>query len=342
MGLKTSTKRFVLSDETKNLLGFITKTDGIDLAAFQDNPVMLYNHDYEKLIGEWQDYRIEGTKLTAAPAFDEDDTFAMQQFNKVEAGILKGASVGLSPVKFNKDKAELSNSLLLEASLTPVPNNRAALAIYNAKGIKLNASEVKEYLLSVERTDTTITTENNMNEKLKAALVALCVLAGQTITLSADASDEAIELAIKKVGEKITSLEGEKVTLTADVAALKKAETDAVEKEITDAVAKAVEEKLLTAEQAPALIAFGKLNLSAFKTTLAAMKPVSLTVVPGAGAETAADAADRKAWTFDDYAGKDPVALSAMEVADPDKFKLLLSAKQAKVRATGQIGTTHA
>ena len=336
MGLKISDKRFVLSNQTKNLLGFVTITAGIDLSAFQDNPVMLYNHDYERVLGQWVDYRVEGLDLTAAPAFDEDDEFAMQQFKKVEAGILKGVSVGLSPVKFNKDKEELSASLLLEASLTPVPNNRKALAIYNAKGIKLSASEVTEYLLSVERTDPTIIQTENMDKNLITALVALCVQAGQTINLSADSKPEDFESAVKKVGETLTGLQAEKITLTASVAALKKAETDAVEKEITDAVAKAVEDKLLTAEQAPGLIAFGKINLTAFKTVLAAMKPVALTVVPGAAA--AAVVAGRDAWTFDDYAAKDSVALSAMQTADPAKFQILLSAKQSAVRSTGQVG----
>jgi hypothetical protein len=38
---------------------------------------MLYNHDYDKLIGQWVEYRIEGDKFTAAPAFDENDELCL-------------------------------------------------------------------------------------------------------------------------------------------------------------------------------------------------------------------------------------------------------------------------
>lgn len=152
--MKTSTKRFVLSDQTKNLYGFTTITAGIDLSAFKDNPVMLYNHDYDKLIGVWVDWRIEGTQLTAAPAFDDNDPYAMKQFNKVEAGILKGASIGISPLQFDEAKSEMSASLLLEASLTPVPNNQNALAIYNAVGQQLSAEQARMYLLSIQNSNT--------------------------------------------------------------------------------------------------------------------------------------------------------------------------------------------
>jgi HK97 family phage prohead protease len=335
MGLKVSSKRFVLSDQTKNLLGFVTITAGIDLSAFQDNPVMLYNHDYEKLIGQWVDYRVEGTKLTAAPAFDEDDDFAMQQYNKVEAGILKGASVGLSPVKFNESKAELSSCMLLEASLTPVPNNRKALAIYNSSGKKLSAAEVTQYLLSVERTDSPITNDQKMNEKLLKALVALSVLAGHTISLSAESKDDEIEGVIKKVGEKITSLETAKTNLTAEVTSLKKAETDAAEKELDELLATAVTDKLLTAADVAGWKEFGKVNLTAMKSSLKNLKPVSMVVVPADTKKV--ETAGREAWGWDEYSLKAPSDLALMETAEPEKFKLLLSAKQQKAREAYSI-----
>jgi phosphotransferase system HPr-like phosphotransfer protein len=335
MGLKVSSKRFVLSDQTKNLLGFVVLTAGIDISAFKDNPVMLYNHDYEKLIGQWVDWRFEGTKLTAAPGFDENDTFAMEQYQKVEDDILKGASVGLSPVKFNDSKAELSACLLLEASLTPVPNNRKALAIYNSTGKKLSANEVKQYLLSVERTDSPINTDEKMNEKLLQALIALSVLAGHTITLSADAKDEEIEGVIKKVGEKITNLETAKTSLTAEVDKLKKAETDAAEKELDTLLAEAVTEKALSAADVPAWKEFGKVNLTAMKTSLKNLKPVSLVILPTD--KTKDEVKGREAWGWDEYALSAPNDLAAMELAEPEKYKLLLSAKQKTARESYSI-----
>ena len=330
MGLKVSSKRFVLSDHTKNLLGFVTITAGIDLSAFQDNPVMLYDHDYGLLIGQWVDYRIEGTNLTAAPAFDEEDEFAMKQYNKVEAGILRGASVGLSPVKFNQAKSELSACILLEASLTPVPNNKKALAIYNDTGKKLNASEVTQYLLSVERTDYTINNNENMDKNLITALAALCVQAGHTINLTADSKPEDFENAVKKVGEKMTALAVEKITLAARVSTLEAEQKNIATKKVTDLVDQAVTDKLLSADQKPVFVELGTLSLSALETALKAMKPVSLIVVPGD--KTKAAPVGREAWGFDDYALNAPADLELMQHAEPERFALLLSAKTSTAR----------
>lgn len=339
MALKTSSKRFVLSDQTKNLYGFVVITAGIDLSAFKDNPVMLYNHDYDKLIGQWVDYRIEGTQLTAAPAFDENDTYAMQQYQKVEDGILKGASVGISPVKFDEAKSEMSASLLLEASVTPVPNNRSALAIYNAKGQKLSASEIPQYLLSVEKTDPQIIKNQKMNEKLITALVALCVQAGHTITLSASSKEDEIEGAIKKVGEKIASLEKAKTDLSAEVKSFKDDAEKVAEKEIDDLVAQGVTDLKLTAAEVPAFKELGKVNLSALKTTLSALKPVAVVTIPGADdkSKETPGADDKSTWDYDKYALSAPNELAEMEAKNPDKFKVLLSAKLEKVRNTYTI-----
>ncbi|PLW89990.1 HK97 family phage prohead protease [Mucilaginibacter sp.] len=339
MGLKISSKRFVLSDQTKNLYGFVVITAGIDLSAFKDNPVMLYNHDYDKLIGQWVDYRIEGTQLTAAPAFDENDPYAMQQYQKVEDGILKGASVGISPVKFDEANSEMSASLLLEASVTPVPNNRSALAIYNAKGQKLSASEIPMYLLSVERTDPPINNNQEMKKELILALVALCAQAGHTIALSAESKDEDFAGAIKKVGEKITSLEQAKTDLSAKVENFEKDAKTAAEKEIDDLLAQGVTDLKLTAADVPAFKELGKVNLSALKTTLSALKPVAIVAIPGAEDKTkdAPGADDKAGWDYDKYALSAPNELAEMETKQPEKFKVLLSAKLDKVRNTYTI-----
>lgn len=333
MGLKVSSKRFVLSDETKNLYGFITITAGIDLTAFNENPVMLYNHDYDKLIGQWTDWKVEGNKLTAVPAFDENDPDAMLQYSKVEDGILKGASIGISPISFDEAKGEMSASLLLEASLTPVPNNRKALAIYDAKGKKLNAGEIKQYLLSVERTDPPINKNQNMNDKLISALVALCALAGHTISLSATSTDDDLLNAITKAGGKITELTGKVLVLETQA-------KTAAEHEVETLVDAAIAQKRLSASDKQAFVDFGKTNLSALKTTLSALNPVKMEVIPGAAAAAATPAAgaDEKAnWTFDDFALKAPSELERMQGAEPERFMKLLSAKQSAVRSTGAV-----
>lgn len=335
--MKKSTKRFVLSDETKNLHGFITVTAGIDLSDFANNPVMLYDHDYGKLIGLWADWKIEGTKLTAVPMFDEEDPYAMLQLSKVEQGILNGVSIGIAPIQFDEVNSKMDLSSLKEASLTPVPSNRKALSItlYDQSGIKLSDKQAKEYLLSLHPKTEDLTQKQNMNQNLITALVALCVQAGHTINLSSQSSDAEVELALKKVGEKITSLSSVNSQLTVEVTTYKDAAAATAKNEVDTLIATAIADKRLSADQKPAFEALGAINLAALKTSLTALKPVSVVDVPGAKEQ--AEVAGRESWSYDQFALSAPDELATMQRKDTEKFQKLLSAKQQAVRAGGSI-----
>jgi HK97 family phage prohead protease len=331
--MKKSSKTFVISDETPNMYGFITVTSGIDLSDFQENPVMLYNHDYSKVIGQWVDVRKEGDKLLGAPAFDENDPEAMKYYDKVEQGILKGASPGLRPIQFNDDKDRLLQSSVKEASITPVPGNRKSLsmAVYNNDDKKLSASEVKEFLLSFQPT-TPKANQLNMNEKLIAALIVLSAQLGLTVNLSASSKDDDLVDAIKKAGDAFVAEKTKVTNLSAKVLSLEATAEAISEKEITDLLNQAVTDKRLSAEQVPALREFAKVNLSAFKTTLASLKAATV-VTHQAAKDAGTGNNDAKAdWTFDDYALKAPQELENMQVADNTRFQLLLSAKVNKAR----------
>jgi len=338
--MKKSTKTFVLSDESLNLYAFKVLTAGIDLDSFKANPIMLYDHDYTKPIGQWTDLQIQGTQLTGVPMFDEEDPEAMKFCSKVEQGILKGASIGISPIQFNEATGEMEKCSIKETSITPVPANKNAIALYNSKGQKLNGEEAKQYLLSLRSTEAAPKTEKqtNMYQKTIPALVALCLQAGHTVNLSAQSTDDEVEAVVKKVGDKITELTGKVLTLETQAKTAK-------EKEVEDLVDAAIAEKRLSASDKQAFVDFGKMNLTALKTTLIALKapevkatitaPAGGAGAPGAGAP-AAD--DKAAWTFDDFALKAPAELELMQGADPTRFQKLLSAKTASVRAIAQIG----
>lgn len=333
--MRKSSKTFVLSDETMNLYGFIVDTDGIDLADFLQNPVMLYNHDYTKLIGQWAEVRKENGKLLGVPMFDEEDPEAMKYYNKVEQGILKAASVGLTPVKFDDVNKRMVKSSLKEASPTPVGANRKALVLYDGDGKSLSGDKAIEYCLSLQQQSEQQTQNDQMNKKFITALVALSAQVGLTVNLSDAASEDDALDAIKKVGEKVTVLKASETNLTAELAALNKEKKDAAAKEHNDLLKNAVDEKLLSAEQAEGL---KTVELPALKIALSAMKPASVVTVETGKTTVATDANDpRKDWTYDDYALKAPQELEKMEVSEPKKFEALLSAKVAKVRGEHSI-----
>jgi HK97 family phage prohead protease len=335
--MKKSTKTFILSDETPNILGWSLSTAGLDIQDFAANPVMLYNHDYTKLIGQWTDVRKEGEKLLGVPMFDENDPEAMKYYDKAEQGILKAASVGITPVEFDELNAVMRKSNLKEASLTPVGANRKAITVYDSEGKKLSADAVKGYCLSLqqEQKQTQIT---EMDKKLLAALIALSAQAGLTITLSADSEQPAALDAIDQIGKKIISLSAEKQKVETR---LKQIEDDAKaeeEKNHTAALKKAVEDKVLTAEQAAAP-EFKGLPLPTLAVVLSAMKPASVqTIATETKKETSGDGKDDKSnWSYDDYAEKAPMELSAMSEKEPAKFEALLSAKTKSVREKHSI-----
>lgn len=61
---------FILSDESVNSYGQIILTEGINIERFAKNPVMLYMHERNTVIGRWDNIRKEGKQLLADAFFD--------------------------------------------------------------------------------------------------------------------------------------------------------------------------------------------------------------------------------------------------------------------------------
>ncbi len=142
-------KPFVFNDETKvNDRGFILLNSGIDLTRFKDNPVMLHQHDPEKVVGRWENWRIEGTKLLADPVFDQDDEDAKKVMGKVDRNFLKGASPWIIPLEAELREipglgylAVVTKSELMEASIVSVPSNALSLRLSSREGKILETNE---------------------------------------------------------------------------------------------------------------------------------------------------------------------------------------------------------
>ncbi|MBO7441256.1 MAG: HK97 family phage prohead protease [Bacteroidales bacterium] len=136
--------RIVLCDSgTVNSYGFRTALEGIDLSRFRKNPVMLYNHDPERVIGRWEDLNIEDGQLTATPVFDLEDTFAAEIARKAFAGFIKGCSMGIMIKAMATDENGVNvatKSVLLEASIVSIPADENALVVYEDEDRKKQLS----------------------------------------------------------------------------------------------------------------------------------------------------------------------------------------------------------
>ncbi len=162
--------KFILNDETvTNSYGFRILTAGIDLTRFKMNPVMLNGHIQSKqnVIGSWQNITLEGGKLIAEPLFDTEDENAKLIAGKVERGVIKGASMGITFSKkdLSNENGEmvLKNCTLFEVSIVAVPSNANALRL-QMDGKELTENDIHELCLSL--TDKTINTDNSMKIQL--------------------------------------------------------------------------------------------------------------------------------------------------------------------------------
>ncbi|MCR4559021.1 MAG: HK97 family phage prohead protease [Bacteroidales bacterium] len=170
--------KIVLCDSNSiNSYGFRTDVSGIDLTRFKKNPVMLYNHNPEMVIGKWENITADGLQLTAEPVFDLDDVFAAEIARKVEDGFIKGCSMGLMIKSMTKSKGidTASESVLLEASIVSIPADENALVVYadESKKKKLSINEFNKLYYQMENQDITslkaqLEEKDTQNAALKA------------------------------------------------------------------------------------------------------------------------------------------------------------------------------
>lgn len=171
---------FILNDESiMNSYGFRIKTAGIDLKRFEANPVMLDGHNTSNLsvIGKWKDIKVENGKLSADTEFDLEDENAKTISGKVERGIIKGASMGISFSKkdFSYENGELilQKCSLHEASIVAIPSNAGALRL-TMDGEELSETDIKTLCLSMAQNYEQFKPNDTMKLKLsQLAFIAL-------------------------------------------------------------------------------------------------------------------------------------------------------------------------
>lgn len=155
-------KTFLLTDESLNSYGFWLKMDGADIEQFKRNPIMLWMHmrawrgtrDEVLPIGTWDNIRIEDGKLLADAVIDTDDEFAASIALKVDKGIIRMASVGITVLetsstpenlKPGQTRETVTKWRVREASLVDIGanDNAISLAFYDTDGnpIELNAGK---------------------------------------------------------------------------------------------------------------------------------------------------------------------------------------------------------
>jgi HK97 family phage prohead protease len=137
---------FILSDTSKtNSHGFRIAMEGMDTSRFRENPVMLYRHNDDDVIGRWHNLRVDDGRLLADAEFDQDDELAAKVAGKVERGFIKGCSMGIC-IKDMQETADgwiATKSELMEASICSIPSDAGAVTLYDIDRRQLTIDEVK-------------------------------------------------------------------------------------------------------------------------------------------------------------------------------------------------------
>lgn len=149
---KTNIKqKFLLSDESVNDYGFRLLTAGANLELFKKNPVMLYGHDRNIVLGSWDDIEVVGNAIYASTNFDMEDPTVEPIAGKVGRGFLRAASIGVDLTGAKMTKVDgiptYSGWTLKEGSILSLGSNGNALQVFK-DGVQLNADGIKVMLAS--------------------------------------------------------------------------------------------------------------------------------------------------------------------------------------------------
>lgn len=300
---------FILSNEDINSKGMVIKTDGIDLNNFISNPVMLYNHDADKVIGKWSNIRKVDNKLIATPDFDEDDDEAMKIKKKVEKNLIAGASVGLIIKNYiNKEEyLEITESELYEVSITAIPANVGAKKIFYM-GEELDINNIQ---LSLEN----INIKNNIKQMDEIKINEL-----ENTIVELNKSVEGFQTILNDNQVLLSNKENEIVELKNKIVEL---ETEKRNKEINDFIDSSIQDKLINEEQKESFLKLALVDFNSVKKIIEGLKPVSVERI-SQKIETSVVknnlTSGREGWNFGDWVKNDPTALLNMKEEEPETY----------------------
>lgn len=321
---------FVLNDETrKNSHGFYLLNSGGQFDRFRENPVMLFNHNHDLLIGKWNNLRVEGSLLVLDPVFDEGDDDALKIKGKVDRGFLKGGSPGIIVLdaEYRDNPATGSFDIfvtqweLFEGSVVSIPSNAGALSlkVYDRECKLVNDDQVLSFIDGVVKLSAIASNGNNpiikkQEEKMEKVKLSAEALVALGINDEADAA--AISAAVVALKAKLDGANAEN-------AALKASADEAKKKGAEEMVSLAIAQGKITSDKKEVFV---KLALADFDTTKATLEAIPAKQSLGAiireqGGKTATEG--RGSWTYLKWAKEDPKGLAELKVNDPETFEAL-------------------
>lgn len=272
-------KRVRISNESLNCYGTRILTEGLDIAQYQRNPVLLLMHERGKVIGYVKNIKKENGEVTGELEFDEASPESVRVKKQFEFGSLKMVSAGIDILELSEDpeflvqgqtRPTVTKSKLFEVSVVDIGGNDDALVLsQNGATLEL-AKDGSNPLPLLNNKPSKQSKEMDLKE--------FALLLGLQATADENAVRARIQTLLKAEGDvKTLNTEKEQLTLAA----------------ITKAVETGITQKRIPAEKKEHFITLGKtMGLESLQETINAMSPtVKLSAVlnPGGAGEGKAE-----------------------------------------------------
>jgi len=195
-------------------------TEGIDLSYFNSNPMMLFNHNHDYVVGVWKNINISDGVVLATPDFD-DDELSVKIEKKVKRGTLKSASVGIEVLKMDELDGvyRVTQSKLLEASIVSIPANPDATVLHNDNVLLFSngdaQSDIKQLYKNLnkmaKKEDVKKTDLEILNEKLELSNQEIETLKAEKVEFSVNIDNltkerDALNKSILELSKEIEDL----------------------------------------------------------------------------------------------------------------------------------------
>lgn len=265
-----ATKRLIILSEQVNKYGFRALVDGVDLAQYERNPILLWMH-YRAFgkknevilpLGNVIELKVEtidgiGKCLTGLPVFDDTDDFAVSIYNKYENGTLRMGSAGLLPVEWSSDETliiqgqrgeTLSRSILEEVSIADIgaDNNALSIALYdsNHTRIELSSSDTSAVIPLL------INNKKSHMEKIELSAAKAAAILGTDVK-SVDQFETKVMEAVQLAASQKTEIDNLKNQNQALQKKVDDAEKVQLSSKVEALVQGAVDDRKITADEKP-------------------------------------------------------------------------------------------
>lgn len=133
----------VITTENLDRYQEVIKLDGWDIAHYRNNPVVLWGHDHNRLIGMATSIEIVDGKMVAKGKFAPTEE-GQEKRRLYDLGFLKATSVGF--IEKEREGNLITKAELLEFSFVSVPANPYALSLAMKSGMSINEMVTKGIL----------------------------------------------------------------------------------------------------------------------------------------------------------------------------------------------------